>query len=166
MSKNEVYCAISFLERVFFSFSVYFLLVKSCLNEVFSHCYLSFCLSLPLSLSVGLSVCSSYWPALKRSSLQNFSVNGHFAHYKPTKKKWDSENPKPKTLCGCGFGFSASTSAAAALLCSARLGLVLELLCWSRVEWALSIFTTFYALYAKAVHWKMKLKITKWLWNM
>lgn len=127
MSKNEVYCAISFLERVFSVF--FFLLVKSCLNEVFPHCYLSFCLS--LCLSAGLWVCSSYWPALKRSSLQNFSVNGHFAHYKPTKKR-DSENPKPKTLCGCGFGFSASTSAAAAAaLCSARLGLVLELLCWS-----------------------------------
>lgn len=40
-----------------------------------------------LSLSVCLWVCSSYWPALKRSSLQNFSVYGHFAHYKPTKKK-------------------------------------------------------------------------------
>lgn len=121
-------------------------------------------LSVSPSLSLSLSVYSSYWPALKRSSLQNFSVNGHFAHYKPTKKKNETLKTRNRKLFAVAvFGFSASTSAAATLLCSARLGLVLELLCWSRVEWALSIFTTFYALYAKAAHWKMKLKITKWL---
>lgn len=86
MSKNEVYCAISFLERVF-CLSVFFfapVLVKSYLNEVFSHCYLSFCLCLSLCLPVSTFVLLARF---KRSSLQNFSVNGHFAHYKPTKKR-------------------------------------------------------------------------------
>lgn len=52
-------------------------------------------LSVFVCLFVCLSVRSSYWPALKRSGLQNFSVNGHFAHYKPTKKRlWKPKNQK------------------------------------------------------------------------
>lgn len=52
-------------------------------------------LSVFVCLFVCLSLRSSYWPALKRSGLQNFSVNGHFAHYKPTKKRlWKPKNQK------------------------------------------------------------------------
>lgn len=150
MSKNEVYCAISFLERVF-CLSVFFfapVLVKSYLNEVFSHCYLSFCLCLSLCLPVSTFVLLARF---KRSSLQNFSVNGHFAHYKPTKKRLKKpKNQNSLRLRFWVFSFSLSYSCSAAKrVCLARFEAFMLAPGWSASAFH---FTKYYPLYARATH--------------